>query len=187
MRLVVATVFLGTKELISGWWCSRKEARPRGKWIPRKEEYPQVVDYSEGGVSLRTAGWYSQGEALFGTPYCLSLGVSDKMGHVSWFWCRSEIDHYRCPFCFLFLQALRRKSGADWLALAGEFRCHLYSERTSQIHFRILSPLETGVGENSWQINDQNSDFMMDEIVWPRQFVSSGFDMQKNPGCKPTL
>jgi len=64
----------------------------------------------------------------------------------------------------------------------------LYSERTGQNTFSHSEPsLKTGVGKDSWQINDQNSDFMMDEIAWPRQIVSGGFDMSKNPGCKLTL
>jgi len=51
--------------------------------IPQKEEFLWAVDFSEEGVSLGTAGRYSQREALLGVPCCLSSGVSDEMGHVS--------------------------------------------------------------------------------------------------------
>ena len=64
----------------------------------------------------------------------------------------------------------------------------MYSEGTGQnIFLHSESSLKTRVGEDNWQIKDQNPDFMMDEIVWSRVIVSGGFDTPKNPGCKLTL
>ena len=88
-----------------------------------------------GQLSLWTKEWPRErrddasGRCSAGTSCRLSSGVSDETGHVSWSWCRSKFNHYRCPLRFLFLRVLGRRNGAEWFIFwLGESRRSLHSE-----------------------------------------------------------
>ena len=64
-----------------------------------------------------------------------------------------------------------RVEQTDLASELGELRCHLYVAGVGQ---NISSRSEPSVktGDYSWQINDQNLDFMVDEIVRQEQIIS---------------
>ena len=83
IELVVAVTLLGAEEQVSRWRSSQKEERPHGSGFLGRLSVLGAVDYLEGGMSSGTAGRCFQGEVLLGVPCCLSLRVSDEMGHLS--------------------------------------------------------------------------------------------------------
>jgi len=98
MELVAEVVLLKTKGPVSEGWISS------GRSIPQEEEMVSGIFWML--LSEESLGWFS---------LLMSLGDSDGERHVSWSWCGSEFDHYRCPLHFLFLQGPRWKIGAEWV------------------------------------------------------------------------
>ena len=94
----------GHEGLILERRCSRKEERPRGSGFLGRMSVFGAVDSSEKRVSSGKIRRCSQGETLLGISCCLSSGVSDEMWHVSWSWCRSEIDHTTACFYIYYIE-----------------------------------------------------------------------------------
>ena len=96
-------------------------------------------------------------------------------------------DHYRCPSAFYFSRFQGKR--VEWIDLAselGELRRRLYVVGVGQnVSSHSKPSLKTG--KEGWKINDQNLDFIVNEIVWREQIVSGWSDMPKNPSYKLTL
>ena len=81
------------KESTLGWRYSQKEEWSRDVWVFRKRS-----DFGNGEERWNDASR----RCSVGTSCRLSSGGSDEMGHISWFWCRSEPDHY-AKVCFIWM------------------------------------------------------------------------------------
>ena len=95
MNSVAEVVLLKSGELTSERWT------PSGKLISSGEEngFGNILN---AALAWRFSLWVSSGN-------------SEGEWHVSWFWCVSDFDHYRCPLRFLFLPTSRGKSEAEWV------------------------------------------------------------------------
>jgi len=132
--------------------------------IPQKDEYPRGSGFL-GRMSVLGNSWVMfSGRSFASRTCCLSLGVSDEMRHMS---CPSTGQNWPLQMFlhFLFFQASGREwSGLIWFWFK-KLRCLLWRDWSKYLSYSEPF-LKTGVGEDGWQINDQNPDFMMDEIVW---------------------